>query len=194
MLDQKLAFSMDEEKFESAKQGKTEKGNFEIETDYDKALEFVQQFEFDGIYADWAHRVPEFLDQYRGNRELMKIKDAENNPIGFCLVSSDKGKLMTWSRKFQNEGWIKKPIEIEKASQFAYFFIKAGSRGSKYGTKVITEVKDYLKKQGKTKLYGFTRYSQVVKLYQRTGAEILNQSENMKNNQIWTYYYWDLSK
>jgi len=51
-------------------------------------------------------------------------------------------------------------------------------------------IKTEQREQGKEKMYGFSRYSHVMPLYQKTGAKIINQEQ--LENETRTYYYWYL--
>ena len=154
-------------------------------------LDFIQNIPFEAEYADWKDRIPKFLEKYRGTYRMIYIQDMDGTNCGFCIISDSKDKLSKWSKKIQSAKWIQVPINIKTSVQFAYFYIFPEKRGCGRGTLAIEKIKAEQKDQGKKTIYGFSRYANVIPLYQRTGAKILHQEQNRDESR--TYYYWNLA-
>ncbi|HCC22787.1 TPA: hypothetical protein DF272_01255 [Candidatus Falkowbacteria bacterium] len=156
-----------------------------------QALKFLCGVDFDPKYSDWSHRIPSFIETYAGSWRMLKIQDRSGVDCGFCLMSDSPEKLAAWSRKFTSAGWIRQPIDVRSSTQFAYFYIFPTKRGGGRGTKALELIKRQEKDRGKKTIFGFSRYPEVIPLYQKTGAVILNQEK--KGDEVRSYYYWDLT-
>lgn len=158
-------------------------------TDLNEALEFIESIDFEEKYADWKTRIPKFLENYEGDWKLVKFEDVDG-VFGFRVISNSKEKLTEWSNKFQSNGWIQNPIDLNTSVQSAYFYIFPEKRGEGKGTRIIGKMKESLAKDGIKTIYGFSRYPEVIPLYLRTGAKILNQER--RGDEVRTYYYWEI--
>ena len=157
-----------------------------------ETLKFIQAIPFESEYQNWHHRITQFLSKKTKQWELFYLQSKHGVIYGFCLISNGKYRLKKWNKKFQSHPQINHFIDLNSSSHFAYFYIHPKNRGQGLGTIALEKIKEQLKQNGKNYLYGFTRYSQIIPLYQRNGAKIIHQETNA--TEIRTYYYWELKK
>ena len=165
---------------------------FEEITNKDEAIDLVNKIVTDEEYADWKERIPKFLDDYAGDWRMQKVLTPEGDTCGLMLLSSSLQKMNKWNQKFLSQGCIEKPIDMAHSLQFAYFYINSRFRGKGYGKKALEEMKNKERAAGIKKIYGFSRYTKPISLYQEAGAKILNQTS--KDGELRSYYYWDLEE